>query len=148
MSVLKNLASSTAPAGAERRDDKGRPLRIVVADDDRDTVDMLAVVLRDEGHVVHSAYTGRDVLPAVRLYRPDAVIMDISIPGLSGYAVAHAIRNSFMDVRRPLLIAISGIWTEAPDRLVGEQVGFDHRLKKPCETAELLRLLEPLRRRQ
>lgn len=146
---MKNLAPEAAAraAGAERRHDAGRPLRIVVADDDRDTVEMLSVILRDEGHVVHPAYTGREVLPAVRLYRPDAVIMDISIPGLSGYAVAHAIRHSFMDVRRPLLIAISGVWSEAPDRLVGEQVGFDHRLKKPCDTSELLRLLDPLRRR-
>lgn len=131
---------------AERRRGPRQALRILVADDERDTVNMLAAILRDEGHVVYEAYTGKDVLPAVRLYRPDAVIMDIAIPGLSGYAVAQAIRHSFTDVRRPLLIAISGVWNEAPDRLVGEQVGFDHHLMKPCDPAELLRLLQPLAR--
>jgi DNA-binding response OmpR family regulator len=113
----------TAPALDERRR-IDRPLRIIVADDDHDTVDMLAIVLRHEGHVVHVVYTGTDVLPAVRMFRPDAIILDIAVPGMSGYAVAQAIRHSFTDVRRPLLIAISGWWKEQADRMVAQQVGF------------------------
>ena len=121
-----------------------RSLRIVLADDDRDTVDMLTIVLRDEGHVVHGVYNGRDVLPAVRMLHPDAVILDISVPGLSGYALAQEIRYIYTAARRPLLIAISGMWKEHPDRRVAHQVGFDAHLVKPCDTAELLSLLEPL----
>jgi DNA-binding response OmpR family regulator len=121
------------------------PPRILVADDDRDTVDMLTMILRDEGYVVHPVYAGKDVLVSARLVRPDAVVMDIALPGLSGYAIANALRHSFTDLRRPLLIAISGVWHETPDRLVGQQVGFDHHLAKPCDPAELLRLLSPLR---
>jgi DNA-binding response OmpR family regulator len=134
-----NTGQGAAPVSTERRTRK--PLRIVVADDDRDTVDMLLFILRDEGHIVHGVYTGREVLPAVRIVRPDAVILDIAIPGMSGYAVAQAIRNSFTDVRRPLLIALSGMWTEWPDRIVAHQVGFDHHLAKPYDSAQLLRLL-------
>ena len=134
---------ASAPAFQDRRQTH-RPLRIIVADDERDTVDMLSFVLRDEGHVVHAVYTGSDVLPAVRMFRPDAIILDIAVPGMSGYAVAQAIRHSFTDVRRPLLIAISGWWKEAADRMVAQQVGFDHHLIKPAEPAEILRLLEPL----
>ena len=137
---------ATAPAFEERRR-TDRALRIIVADDDHDTVDTLAVVLRHEGHVVHGVYTGTDVLPAVRMFRPDAIIIDIAVPGMSGYAVAQAIRHSFTDVRRPLLIAISGWWKEAADRMVAQQVGFDHHLVKPAEPAEILRLLEPLQSR-
>ena len=128
------------PSSFERRR-RGRALRVVVADDDRDTVDLLSFILRDEGYVVHGVYTGKDVLPAVRMVRPDAVILDIAIPGMSGYAAAQAIRNVFTDVRRPLLIALSGMWTELPDRLVAYQVGFDHHLAKPYDSADVLRLL-------
>jgi two-component system CheB/CheR fusion protein len=116
-------------------------LRILVADDERDTVDSLALLLKNEGHVVQAAYTGKDVLSALSLFRPDAVIIDIGLPGVSGYAIAQAIRNSFTEIRKPLLIAITGLWKETPDRLVAEQVGFDHFLLKPCKPDELIRLL-------
>ena len=117
------------------------PLRVVVADDERDTVDTLAALLRDAGHTVYPVYTGKQVLPTVRVVRPDAIIIDIAICGMSGYAVAQEIRHSFLDVRRPLLIGISGLWTESPDKLVARQVGFDHYLDKPCDPNEILSLL-------
>jgi DNA-binding response OmpR family regulator len=116
-------------------------LRILVADDERDTVDGLVLILKNEGHVVHASYTGKDVLSALSLFRPDAVIIDIGLPGVSGYAIAQAIRNSFTEIRRPLMIAITGLWKETPDRLVAEQVGFDHFLLKPCKPDEVIRLL-------
>ena len=133
--------ASVPPAFHQERRTSGRALRILVADDDRDTVDMLALILRDEGHVVHVVYTGSDVLPATRMVRPDAIILDIAIPGMSGYAAAQAIRNTFTDMRRPLMIAITGQWKESPDRIVALQVGFDHYLTKPCAPKDLFRLL-------
>lgn len=129
----------TAPRPERRR--TSPTLRILIADDERDTVDGLALILGNEGHVVRAVYTGKDVLSALSLFRPDAVIVDIGLPGVSGYAIAQAIRNSFTEIRRPLLIAITGLWKEVPDRLVAEQVGFDHFLLKPCKPDELLRLL-------
>jgi len=51
------------------------------------------------------------------------------------------VRHSFLDVRRPVMIAMSGMWTETSDRLIARQVGFDHYLTKPCDPDELLRLL-------
>lgn len=129
----------TASRSERRRN--SATLRVLVADDERDTVDGLALILRNEGHVVRAAYTGKDVLSALSLFRPDVVILDIGLPGVSGYAIAQAIRNSFTEIRRPLLIAITGLWKEAPDRLVAEQVGFDHFLLKPCKPDEVIRLL-------
>jgi DNA-binding response OmpR family regulator len=135
-------AAATAHFG-ERREAE-RSLRIVIVDDDRDTVDMLAIILKDEGHVVHGFYAAKDVLPAVRVLRPDVIIIDIAIPGMSGYALAQAIRHSFPDVRRPLLIAISGQWNEAPDRMIGAQMGFDHHLAKPCNAQDVIGILSRL----
>ena len=131
--------------GPERRT-AAQPLRIVVADDERDIVDTLAALLRDAGHNVYSVYTGRQVLPTVRVVRPDALIIDIAICGMSGYAVAQEIRHTFLDVRRPLLIGISGRWNDSPDKLIARQVGFDHYLDKPCDPNEVLELLARPRR--
>lgn len=120
--------------------------RVIVADDDRDTVDTLSAILSDAGFTVHGVYTGKEVLPIARVVRPDAIILDISVPGMSGYAVAHEIRHSFTEARRPLMIAITGIWNEASDRNIAHQVGFDHHLAKPCDPGRILELLEPLKR--
>jgi CheY-like chemotaxis protein len=138
--------SQATPRPLTERRRGGASLRILVADDERDTVDALTLILKNQGHIVHGVYSGKDVLSAVTFFRPDAIIMDIAIPGMSGYAVAQAIRSSFTDIRRPLMIAISGFWKEAPDRMVARQVGFDHHLAKPYDPKEVLRLLEPLRR--
>jgi CheY-like chemotaxis protein len=137
------MVQETAHVPAERRH-MARALRVLIADDDRDTVDTMAKLVRAEGHIVQSAYSGKDVLPAVLIFRPDAIILDISIPQMSGYAVAQAIRQLFTDVRRPLLIAISGVWKDFADRRIAEQVGFDHYLEKPADPAKLLALLETL----
>jgi CheY-like chemotaxis protein len=139
--------SQAASSAFNERRGTARALRILVADDDHDTVDMLLFILRDEGHVVHGVYNGNEVLPTVRLFRPDAMFVDIAIPGMSGYAVARAVRSSFTDIRRPLMVAMSGFWKQTPDRMVAHEVGFDHHLVKPYDPAELLRLLEPLRQR-
>jgi CheY-like chemotaxis protein len=116
-------------------------LRILVADDDRDTVNTLTFILRDEGYVVSPVYTGDEALKVARLFRPDVIIADISIPGMSGYALAQSVLYGFPDLRRPLMIAISGVWKQFPDRKVAAQSGFDEYLTKPCETTALLSLI-------
>ena len=121
------------------------PLRIVVADDDRDTAITLAAILRDEGHEVQTILRGDEALEMCRLFRPDVVIADINLPGESGYAIARELRERHGELA-PLLIAVSGQWTKASDRLLGKAVGFDHYLLKPCDMNELLPLMEHLRR--
>ena len=135
-----------SPRGTrEERRRAGRALRILIADDERDTVNTLRAILESEGHVVQGVLSGSEVLPAARFFRPDVMILDISVPGISGYAVAQAIRHSFTDIRRPLMIAISGVWKEPPDRQIARQVGFDHYLVKPCDPQKLLDLFAHLK---
>ena len=124
---------------------KRHSLRILVADDERDTATTLAVILRDEGHEVQTVLRGDEALELCRLFRPDVVIADINLPGTSGYAIARELHDRHRELA-PLLIAISGKWTSATDRLLGQAVGFDHFLLKPCDPNALLPLLEPLRR--
>lgn len=124
---------------------KRHPLRILIADDDRDTAMTLAVILRDEGHEVQTVLRGDEALEVCRLFRPDVVIADINLPGESGYAIARELHQRHRELA-PLLIAISGKWTKTSDRLLGQAVGFDHYLLKPCDPNELLPLIEPLRK--
>src|SRR3954463_760071 len=125
-------------------DGRRRPLRVLIADDERDSAMTLAAILRDEGHEVQTVLRGDDALDLCRLFRPDVVITDINMPGESGYAVARELRDRHGQLA-PLLIAISGKWTKTSDRQGGKAVGFDHSLLKPCTPAELLPLMEPLR---
>jgi len=134
-----HVVKNDAQAGAKRI-----RMRVLIADDDRDTATTLAMLLRDEGDTVHTTLRGDEVLEACRLLRPDVVILDINMPGMSGYAIARELRERHGTLA-PLLIAISGVWTRSSDRLVGTAVGFDHYLLKPCEPSQVLRLIEPLR---
>lgn len=121
-----------------------RALRIVVVDDDRDMVLSLMMLLREEGHDVRGLHAGRQVLRAVNEFNPDAVVLDIAMPELSGWEVARAIRARVG--RRPMLIGISGEYKDSVDKILSEVVGFDHYLVKPYEPNALLALLEPLRK--
>ena len=116
-------------------------LRVLIADDDRDTASMLSAILRDEGHETHVVLRGDEVLEIDRLMRPDAVILDVNMPGMSGFSVAREIRSR-RGIAAPLLIAISGKWTRKEDQQLGQGVGFDHYLLKPCEPAEVVQLLD------
>ena len=118
-----------------------RPLRIVIADDDADTVTSLAAILRDEGHSVFGTQHPAEVIPEVRRNNPDALILDIDMPGISGYTIAREIRATFGEVS-PLLLAVSGKWFGQTDRMLAELAGFDYFLQKPCHPDALLALLE------
>lgn len=121
-----------------------KSLRILIADDDRDTANMLALILRDEGHEVLVALRGDEALDLCRLFRPDVVVADVNMPGTSGYAVARELHARHGNLA-PLRIAISGVWKNTSDRLLARLVGFDHSLLKPCDPKEVIRLIEPLR---
>ena len=122
-----------------------RSLRLIVADDERDTVLTLTVILRHEGHSVKGVHSGAEVLAAAVEEKPDAVILDIEMPGQSGYTIAQELRKRFPASQGPLLIAISGKWIKPSDRMLAKLAGFDHHLLKPCDPQRLLDLLAPLR---
>jgi two-component system CheB/CheR fusion protein len=117
-----------------------RTLRVLVVDDERDSVDMLTLLLNDEGHEVRGLTRGKEVLDAVADFKPDAVLLDIAMPDASGYEVAKEIRRRYGEVK-PMLIAISGRYKQASDKMLGQIVGFDHYLTKPCDPGMLLSLL-------
>jgi DNA-binding response OmpR family regulator len=124
------------------------PLRIVIADDEPDTVLTLATLLEQEGHRVYGFGTGREAIAAARMYLADAMIVDIQMPDMTGYEIARTVREQAQRAqlpRVPLLVAVSGRWKSDTDMLLSVVVGFDHYFPKPCEPAELLACLESWR---
>ena len=83
------------------------PLRVLVADDNRDTLQMLMLLLRDEGYEVRGAYTGTDVMRIARLNRFDVIILDIEMPEMSGYAIAQDLRTHYYGSRAPLPVSLA-----------------------------------------
>jgi DNA-binding response OmpR family regulator len=118
--------------------------RVVVADDDRDTVLTLTTLLETEGYEVYPAHNGAEALAVASKVKPDAVVLDIALPKVSGWEIARKIRERLGDVR-PLMIGISGEYRQGADRILSEILGFDHYLVKPCDFRSLVELLPPVR---
>ena len=118
-----------------------RKLRILVVDDNRDSVITLSAVLRDEGHDVRSAYDGAQALAVAREFQPEAVLLDIAMPGgVSGWEVARQIRKASGDASRPFIIAISAKYKQSPEKMAI----CNHFVTKPYDPNFLLALLLPL----
>ena len=123
----------------------GRPLRIVLADDDRDATLSLSTLLTLEGYEVRHVYDGGATLDAVREFEPDVVRVDIGRPKLSGYDVARHVRERY-GKQRPVLVALTG-WKQASDRILATLAGFDHHVAKPYDPAVLLQLVRSFERK-
>jgi len=131
--VLPHPASGAPQAVARRR--------VLVVDDSRDTAESLRELLRIEGHEVETAHDGASALTKLDEFRADIVVLDIGLPRMDGFMVAHAIRVRFANHRqRPRLIALTGHASEE-DRGAALRSGFDGHLAKPVEPARLLRMI-------
>jgi CheY-like chemotaxis protein len=119
---------------------QGRPLRVLVIEDNPDTAESLRWLLTLAGDEVAVAHTGRAGLEAARAFRPDAVVCDIGLPGgMDGYAVARALRAD-PELFGVTAVALSGYGQEE-DKRKSRQAGFDHHLTKPAPPEELQRVL-------
>jgi len=118
---------------------QARPLRVLVADDNRDTVMMLGILLRSEGMIVRLTTRGAEVQAAVGEFRPDAVLLDIGMPDRSGLQVALDLSREY-GAKCPVLIAVTGHNSDAAKRLTAKS-GFRHHVDKPYDPDALLRLV-------
>ena len=114
------------------RNGNGAPnKRILLADDNRDAAESLAIILRLEGHDVELAHDGSSALRSFAARRPDVALLDIGMPQANGYEVARKIRAA-PEGAGVLLIAITG-WAQDSDKVESRAAGFDHHLTKPIE---------------
>ncbi len=103
--------------------------RILVVDDNIDAADSLGIILSYSGHAVRVVYNGRDALTTAREFLPEAMVLDLGMPEMDGFAVARAVRADPL-LRVTRLIALSG-YGQVEDRRRTSEAGFDEHLVKP-----------------
>jgi DNA-binding response OmpR family regulator len=112
---------------------------VLVADDNRDAADSLAMLLQIDGHDVRVAHGGSAALALAQAFRPEVALLDLGMPDLSGYEVAHALRREPWG-KDIYLIALTG-WGQEADRRRSRDAGFDCHLTKPADPDELRAVL-------
>ena len=125
---------------AARHDDARVARRVLVVDDNRDSAETLADLLRLWGHDVQLAHDGREAVARAEASRPEVVLLDIGLPGMDGYEVAERLRRE-SPAPGMTLIALTG-FGQSEDRRRAVDAGFDHHLTKPVHPPTLKRLIE------
>lgn len=114
----------------------GPGLAVLIVDDNRDGADSMAELAYLHGHAVRTAYSPTEALAALDSFAPDAVLMDLGMPGMDGYELAREIRDRLS--RPPLLVAVTG-HSMLDGRSRDE--GFDEHFLKPVDPAALMAYL-------
>jgi PAS domain S-box-containing protein len=113
--------------------------RVLIADDNRDSAESLAMLLRMDGHDVIVVNDGDEALTALRSHPPEVALIDIGMPRLDGYEVARQVRSG-PHGQSVTLIAVTG-WGQDSDKARALAAGFDHHFTKPIEPERLASLL-------
>jgi len=142
---LPAAVAAPAPASAPTDDPvpasrSKSPARILVVDDLAASAETLMTLLEMEGFVVKVASEGMSALKIAEDFRPDVVLLDIGLPGMNGFEVAHRLRTQ-PESRDALLIALTG-YGEAESRSRSVQAGFDFHMVKPADVNLLLSMLD------
>jgi CheY-like chemotaxis protein len=115
------------------------PLRILIVDDNVDTVLSFSMLLKETGNEVRTAHDGPTAVKIAMEYIPDVVLLDIGLPGLNGYEVAKQIRNQ-PSLKNVVLVALTGYGLES-DRQASMEAGFSHHLIKPAKLEQVRKIL-------
>lgn len=110
------------------------PLRVLIADDNEDAADMLAMILDSKGHEVRVAHDGLEAVSSAETFSPDVALLDIGMPELDGHEVAAKIRK--MAGSSVMLVAVTG-WSEPGVAHGQTYAGFDHHFVKPIDLERL-----------
>jgi PAS domain S-box-containing protein len=135
-----SVGRTAASTPSERRCVPGR---VLVVDDNRDSADMLTLLLESHAHDVRQAHDGLKAVEIATEWHPDVVLLDIGLPRLNGYQVAERIRSQ--STFQPFLVALTG-WGQEEDRRKAEEAGFDAHLLKPVDHDVLIDLIADLRK--
>jgi CheY-like chemotaxis protein len=126
-----------APRAKQSADAGG--MRVLVVDDSHQSAQTIKILLELSGHDVRAVHDGPAALAAYRTYRPDAVLLDVGLPGMSGYDVARQIRREQGD-KKPLIVAVSGYGQEE-DKRQAQESGCDFHMTKPVDPTKLVALI-------
>ncbi len=142
--VVSDTAGQRAKTILQPGEQGGRPLRILVVEDNVDSADSLNLLLRLYGHEVQVARTGPTALEMASACRPDVVLLDIGLPGMDGYQVARCLREK-PEFKNVMVCALTGYTPSEADRQRQQQTGFDHYYVKPVSLETLLELFKTVK---
>ena len=114
--------------------------RVVIADDNRDAADTLAMLLEMDGIPVRRAYDGREALDTITDFSPLIAFVDIGMPHMSGYEVARSLRSSGSNLT---LVAVTG-WGTERDVAEAFSAGFDLHITKPAQPEDIQGIVREL----
>jgi PAS domain S-box-containing protein len=120
-----------------------RPIRILIADDNKDAAALMKEMLEIQGHLVEIAHDGMAALDLAKAFHPDVALLDIGMPLMNGYELAQAMRQ-VPQLRSTRLAAITG-WGAEADRARTREAGFDYHLTKPVDCEALNGVLSGMR---
>jgi PAS domain S-box-containing protein len=132
----------SAPASDEDATPIRKSRRVLVVDDNVDAAESMVLLLRASKHDVRMAHDGPSAIEMAGGFQPQAVLLDIGLPGLDGHEVAKRLRVQLADAR-PVLVAMTGYGQES-DRQRSLAAGFDHHLVKPVAFEVVERILAGL----
>ena len=119
------------------------PLRVLIVDDDRDTLLTLGLLCREAGMYVHLLRQGTQVMEAVGTFGPHVIVLDLVLPDASGLDLAEQIRRRYGE-GAPVLVAITAYSSDS-DRRLAKAAGFHDFITKPYDPQALLQRLAALR---
>ncbi|HKX37669.1 MAG TPA: response regulator, partial [Burkholderiales bacterium] len=127
------------PAALPSADEPAVRRRVLVVDDNADVAESIGVYLRLVGHDVRIASDGPQALALAQLFAPEVAILDIGLPGMSGYELARRLQ-ALPETRGALLVAVSG-YGQKEDRAQASAAGFHHHFLKPSDPAAIVRAI-------
>jgi CheY-like chemotaxis protein len=143
------MAADTAGPGPRAEPSPARAaaaqsLRVLVVDDNVEVAQTIGWMLEEIGHQYRLIHDGREALEAARDFRPDAILLDIGLPVMDGYAVCRAFRQDEL-FKDTLIIAQTG-WGQQRDKNLASEARFDRHLVKPVGYDDLERILAEMAR--
>ncbi len=142
----KDRAEGVPPPRSDPARDAQR-LRLLIVDDNKDAADSLHLLLEAIGQDVVTVYDGMAALEVFEKFRPDIVMLDIGMPQMSGYEVAHRLRQQAHGGDLPVLVAVTG-WGQDADRHRSREEGFEYHFVKPVEISALRELISTIAERR
>jgi two-component system, OmpR family, response regulator len=135
----KRMTTTADPHGGAA----GKNRRILLVDDSADAAIAMSMLLEALGHEVRTEHDGPRALAALDVFRPEVVVLDIGLPGMSGYELAQRLRG-MPELDGIRLVAVTG-YGQPEDYQRTREAGFDEHLVKPVEQGSLERSLAALR---
>jgi signal transduction histidine kinase len=138
------IEHAPSPSRQPTADDETAPSvrsrRILIVDDNKDAANLMSLLVTLDGHDVRTAYDGQEAWDLASAFTPEVLLLDLGVPGLSGFEIARRVRHSPWG-RNVALIAVTG-WGQEQDRRRTAEAGFDAHLVKPVAREDLLRALK------